>query len=258
MRYLFVGDTHGTQDLDKLRSRAFMLLGMEKQDALIHCGDFGAPWQSQDDEALRFFRALSCKVIICLGNHENYDWIDHQSIVTRFQCRGYDLGGKLFAPLPGEMALLGGRSFWFYPGGYSLDYSLRKPGKTIFAREMLSLKESNAAITRFFRRGEVDYVISHDGPLSFVQEQFGFHVSKPPKAYYDHLELPRESRAHPAHALERVYQSGCFGRWYFGHHHRDAQQGNVRCLFHLMALEDSRNDRRLFIDPNKPDETINS
>ena len=121
MRLLFVGDTHGAVDLDKLR-QILPQAQLTPRDALIHCGDFGAPWAQDDDEVLRWWQALPYKKIICLGNHENYGWILRQPIVRRFGCRGWDMGGGLIAPLPGQVATIGGRSFWFYPGGLSIDY----------------------------------------------------------------------------------------------------------------------------------------
>ncbi len=240
MRYLFVGDTHHDKDLDKLR-RALASLGLSRQDAIIHCGDFGAPWAQDDDEVLRWWQALPYKKIICLGNHENYGWILRQPIVRRFGCRGWDMGGGLIAPLPGQVATIGGRSFWFYPGGLSIDYYFRRPGHNLFKEELLSLAEARAAVTNLGRRAPVDYVISHDGPREHVSSRFGFPIGPPRASYWELLEETPGSRLHPGIVLDEVYhRPQWYHRWYFGHHHRDDAVGKLRCLWEDMVLEDSK------------------
>ncbi len=239
-RFLFVGDTHGPQDLRKL-SDALPALRLTARDAIVHCGDFGAPWAADDDGTLRWWRGLPCRVLICLGNHENYAWIGRQPLVRRFGCRGYGLGGNLFAPLAGETARVGGRSLWFYPGGFSVDFFLRVPGRTVFADELLPLDLAEEAVSRLGRRRRVGYVVSHDGPRRFVAERIGIPIEEPPAAYWRHLGLPEGSRAHPAFLLDRLLEHPeSFGQWYFGHHHRDVSQGKLRCLWRQMALEDTR------------------
>jgi hypothetical protein len=250
MRYLFVGDTHGSKDLDKL-CRALPSLQLTPRDALIHCGDFGAPWASDDDKTLRWWRALTCKKIICLGNHENYGWIGRQPVVRRFGCRGYDLGGGLFAPLAGQIARIGGRSFWFYPGGFSVDFLLRKPGYNVFQEELTPALQARAALNKLLRHGPVDYVISHDGPRQHVMQRFGFPLGLPPSLYWQHLNQPADSRTHPAFLLDQVYaRPDLYGRWYFGHHHRDDAVGKLRCLWQHMVLEDGLTGQAQLIEPS--------
>ncbi|MGI6688039.1 MAG: metallophosphoesterase family protein [Christensenellales bacterium] len=249
MRYLFVGDTHGAIDLGKMRSPELAGLGLGSRDAVIHCGDFGAPWCQDMDEALRFWRQLPMKVLICLGNHENYSWIRRRPQVRRFGCRGYDLGGNLFAPLAGETATLGGRRFWFYPGGFSIDFFLRKTGVDFFADELLSVDEAVRVMAGYFRRGMPEYVISHDVPRSFILQHFGFTIKQPPESYYRHTGETPGTRAHPAFMLDPVYQARRYQKWYFGHHHKDYAADSLRCLYREMVLEDSLTNEIRVIKP---------
>lgn len=180
------------------------------------------------------------KKIICLGNHENYAWIQRQPVITRFRCRGRDLGGGLFAPLPGQVAMIGGRSFWFCPGGHSIDYYFRRPGLDLFREELLSPVDAAAALRNLHRRAPVDYIISHDGPRSFITARFGFPIGPPREGYWRLLGEPAGSRVHPAFMLDEVYgEPALYHRWYFGHHHRDDGEGTLRCLWENMVLEDS-------------------
>ncbi len=239
MKYLFLGDTHGPVDLDKLR-RILPGLSLSSRDALIHCGDFGAPWAKDDDVTLAWWRELPVKKIICLGNHENYGWIIKQPTVRRYGCLGRDLGGGLFAPLPGETAHIGGKSFWLYPGGFSIDYYFRTPGRDLFVDEMLPLDRAEAIMAKRLSGPRVDYVISHDGPREFILRHFGFPIGPPRESYWTSLGIPSGSRAHPALLLDRLFdRQELFGQWYFGHHHRDAAQGKLRCLWEQMVLEDT-------------------
>lgn len=248
MRLLFVGDTHGAVDLDKLR-QILPQAQLTPRDALIHCGDFGAPWAAEDDEALRWWRALPYKKIICLGNHENYGWIMRQPIVRRFNCRGWDLGGGLFAPFAGQVAHVGGRRLWFYPGGYSIDFAFRRPGFSIHREELLPAPQAKEIIERFLRRKGVDYVVSHDGPRAFILRNFGFPIGLPDKGYWQLMEEEEGSRAHPAFVLDEVLAyPDKFGTWYFGHHHRDVQENNIRCLWNKAVLEDTLTGRVDVVD----------
>ena len=249
MRYLFVGDTHHELNLDKLRSPEVAALNLLPQDALIHCGDFGAPWRTETDDVLSWWQSRPYKVIINLGNHENFGWILHQPVIQRFGCRGYDLGGNLFAPLPGEVALIGGKRFWFYPGGFSIDFFLRKPGLDVFAEELLPNSQAQDILARFFRRRVPDYIISHDGPRSFIMTHFGFPIAQPPDAYFTHTGSLPGSRAHPAFVLDQIYHARRFHTWFFGHHHRDMAADGLRCLYHQMVLVDSRSGESRLIVP---------
>lgn len=249
MRFLFVGDTHGEKDLGKLRSPEVARLGLDGQDALIHLGDLGAPWRKDSDDVLLWWQGLPMQIIVCLGNHENYGWIARQPTVRRYGCLGHALGGNLFAPLPGETATLGGKRFWFYPGGLSIDFFLREPGVDVFPDELLMNAQAEAVIAGYFSREVPDYLISHDGPRKFVGDHFGFALRTPPESYYTHMQEALGSRAHPAFMLDRIYAAGRYKKWYFGHHHQDITSGGLSCLFRRMVLEDSVTGESRLITP---------
>lgn len=247
MRLLFVGDTHGDRDLGKV-AHFLAKAQLGRDDALIHCGDIGVAWSGEEDSALFFWRSLPMKVLVCLGNHENYPWVMRQPLVRRYGCYGWDLGGRVFAPLRGQTARLGGRLFWFYPGGFSIDYPFRTPGKTLHAQELILSGESDLLMLNALRKKRLDYVISHDGPFSWLKDNLGYPIKPPPDSYWDHLKQQRGSRAHPAFALEQLYRSPQpYKAWYFGHHHVDLEKGRLRCLFNLAVLEDLRTGERRVI-----------
>lgn len=246
MRLMFVGDTHGRADLKKVE-RFLGEARLTQRDALIHCGDFGAPWASEQDEALAYWRSLPMKKLICLGNHENYAFITRQPVIRRFGCRGYDLGGGLFAPLAGRTARVGGRRIWFYPGGYSIDYMLRRPGHDLFAEELLPAQEAEKIIRRFSGGRPVDFLVTHDGPRSFIRDTMGFLVGPPRLGYWTHLSQAPDSRAHPGILLDRLlFRPHLYAAWFFGHHHRDIASGSLRCLWnHALLIDTCTGETRL-------------
>ena len=240
MKILFIGDTHGDKHLGKVQG--FLdKARLSPADALVHCGDIGVAWTGEEDAALAFWRGLPFKVLVCLGNHENYRWLAAQPIKRRYGALGHDLGGRVFAPLHGQTVRLGGKTLWFYPGGFSVDYPFRLPGKSIYKEEMLQSAQAEGVLLRLLKRSRVDYIISHDGPRSFVTAHFGFPISQPPLSYWNHLKEPADSRVHPGILLDEVYRVySAYGKWYFGHHHRDVSQGRLRCLWDTAVLEDTR------------------
>lgn len=239
MKLLFIGDTHGIKHLGKVEG-FLKQADLGRQDALIHCGDIGIAWLGEEDEALRYWRSLPNKVLVCLGNHENYPWVARQPLIRRFGALGHDLGGNVFAPLHGQTARLAGKSLWFYPGGFSIDFMFRSPGISLHHQEMLSKEQAAVVLKKLQRRQYTDYLVSHDGPQSFVKQHFGFPIKPPPASYYQSLGLALDSSAHPGLALDLLDQaSDRFGKWYFGHHHQDLAAGKLRCLWNQAVLENT-------------------
>lgn len=240
MRFLFVGDTHGDKHIKKVQD-TLPDLRLSHQDCVVHCGDIGVAWQGAEDEALRFWRSLPQKVLVCLGNHENYDWVRRQPLITKYGCRGYDLGGRVFAPLAGETARLGGRTLWFYPGGFSVDFFFRSPGTSLWKEELLETAAAKKALHRALRQKRVDFVVTHDGPRDFVFERFGFDLKPPPAFYFQHLGEAPDSRQHPAFLLDTLYRMPeKYGLWLFGHHHQDLAGDKIRCLWNQALLYDTK------------------
>lgn len=247
MKLLFVGDTHGTKHLAKVEGfLAQARLG--PRDAIIHCGDIGIAWLGEEDEALRYWRGLPYKVLVCLGNHENYRWVSGQPLARRFGALGHDLGGRVFAPRPGQIASLGGKSLWFFPGGYSIDFYFRTPGRNLFVEELLSEADARHAMDRVLKRAHTDFIVSHDGPRAFVTQAFGFPIAQPHAQYWQHTGQAPGIRAHPGFALDELYnQPERFGQWFFGHHHQDIAQGKLRCLWNQAALVDTRSGETVLL-----------
>lgn len=248
MRILIMGDTHGKVDLNKLSPERVKELDLTSDDVIIHCGDIGVPWNVEDLEPLNYWRSLPCEVVINLGNHENFDWIQKQPIIEKFGGKGYQMGENMFAPLIGEILEIEGKTFWFYPGGYSIDYLFRKKGKTIYPQELPLATESETAIQNLVNHGKVDVIITHDGPRSFIVEEFGYNIKDVPDSYLNFMGYERGERVHPGFVLDNLRdRTELYDFWYFGHHHKDIEVKNIRCLMHQMILWDLETDQKTIV-----------
>lgn len=236
MNAYIVGDTHGTLDLAKLSLENIQRLNIQAEDVLIHLGDIGIPGFGVDSSALLdYYQHFPFQVVINMGNHENYDWVKASPIIEKFGAKGYALAENLFAPLCGEIARIGSKTFWFYPGGFSLDYQRRNWGVDIFVDELPTKERSDNALKNLKSHGQVDVVISHDGPRQFVMEHFGFPIAAQP-VDYTRLSQTTVERIHPAFALDEVYrhEKPLYHRWFFGHHHRDFCHQHVCAVFNTI------------------------
>lgn len=64
MKLLFVGDTHGSIDIDKIGPEVIEKLSLNSEDVIIHCGDIGVPWASDYDEMYEYWSNLPCQVFV--------------------------------------------------------------------------------------------------------------------------------------------------------------------------------------------------
>lgn len=245
MKILFVGDTHGFTDIGKISIERLKFLGMSQEDLIIHCGDIGISWTKPHDEVYKFWNNLPSPVVVCLGNHENYNWIQRQPLVEKYNAKGHQIGENIFAPNIGEILTFENKTFWFYPGGYSIDYSFRTLDISLFKQELPLKEDSDKAIRQLLEDGPVDAVVSHDGPREFILKNFGFPIREASDKYLLKTREERTLRVHPAFELDKVYSNQhLFERWYFGHHHKDVTDGKLTCLFNKMVLWDLQDNSR--------------
>ena len=239
MKAYIVGDTHGKLDLAKLNPENLKSAGITERDILIHLGDIGVPAFGTDhDEVLEYYRSLPFETIVNLGNHENYRWILKQPLIKKYGVNGYQLGERLFAPLLGEIITLGTKRFWFYPGGYSIDYRWREWGHDIYVEELPTKETSDQALQKLRASGGVDIIISHDGPRHFVMKHFGFPIQPQSEAYTEKSSTT-EVRIHPGLALDEIYREPhLYNQWFFGHHHRDFCHQQIFAVFDQLHVVD--------------------
>lgn len=238
MRFIFIGDTHGHIDLGKIGPEASTAINLNESDVIVQCGDFGAAWYGDEHGTLEYWRSLPCETLVCLGNHENWDWMQAQPLVQKFDCWGYEIGPRIFAPLLGSIAEVAGKRLWFFTGAYSIDFAYREWGRTVFRQEVPRKAEALAAIAKLAAAAPVDYAISHEGSRRFVSQHFGYPIMDLSELYLMRVGEDRDSLQHPAFLLDELYaHPEWYRQWNFGHHHRDFGAGHIRCLYRDLVIE---------------------
>ena len=100
------------------------------------------------------------------------------------------------------------------------------------------------AVKNLKEKGFVDFVVTHDGPRSFIKKYFGYTINDTPDPYLEKTETVRGERVHPGFVLDELYETPeLYDYWYFGHHHDDIKGGKLRCLMHDMVLWDLKSNQ---------------
>jgi hypothetical protein len=164
-----IGDVHGRVDeLYRLHRHATVVVG----DV-----GFKAEWDALD------FEPTSFKIV--RGNHD-YPYADSP----------FDLGDFGYQTL-------GGVSFFFVRGAWSIDSAYRTLGRDLFVEEECSSDVLHAAVESF-RLLRPQVVITHDAPLSV----------------YPLLVRGRIMSSRTSEALQAMLDAHRPALWLFGHHHQ--------------------------------------
>ena len=221
------GDTHGDTDFWKLGNPALRsVLGGDLPQFLIICGDFGVPWSNnpddeQDNYLRKWYEDKPYEIIVCPGNHENYDRIAlmPEEIYHGGRVRRY---AKNIVMVERNQVLdIEGSLFYFFGGANSIDKMYRQPNVSWWPQE-LSTYADDAEMREVLKAiKSVDYVISHTCPESQISN-FTHDMAK----LYD----ADPTRGSLQYLLEKLN----FTHWYFGHFHRDKDESKFSCLYNIV------------------------
>lgn len=143
-------------------------------------------------------------------------------------------GQPLEIPVPGchymprgsILTLPDGRSVLFFGGARSTDQECRVEGDDWWAGEVPTQTDLEHARTQVLAHGgRVDIVISHTGPLAFLQQL--------PKNKIDHDRLTDPTVA----LLDVILDEFRPKRWFFGHFHLFAQGEDQGCAWQALSGE---------------------
>jgi len=216
-RVYVTGDVHGVNDVHKFNSRAFTEgKDLDKQDYVIIAGDFGFIWEREPDRTEEhWMNWLSNKpwtTLVVPGNHENYERINKLPIQEMFGAPVRIYNKDIILLERGNVYTIAGKTFWIMGGALSIDKASRIHGVSYWMEEIPDYKEMDYGISELQKvHGEVDYVITHTCPRSWVPKVAsglwgGAKYNDPTTAY-----------------LEEILKIYLFKykTWYFGHFHRD-------------------------------------
>lgn len=204
------GDTHG----DRYRFSPSCMAGeggFGAGDVVIVCGDFGYVLTCDYGEK-KWLDALSRKpYTVCFvdGNHENFPEIFKYPEEEWCGGKIHRIRQNVIHLMRGQVYEIEGKKFFTMGGAFSTDREFRELGKTYWEEEIPTQQECDEAIKNLARaKMSVDYVITHNAPLSAIME-LGY--------------TPAEEDKNLADFLEWVLEIIDYKKWYFGHWHKDKE-----------------------------------
>lgn len=227
-----IGDIHGDFDLVDVKFEEFKNpITLEKKNILFVAGDagFANSYENESSKAQRIehLNCLPFIIIVILGNHENYDVIESFPETTIFgaQCYKEDDVDVYYAK-NGQIFDIDGVRFFTFNGGLSIDKEKRLQMQEKFNKKFWWPQEVKTedfpAAYQYYCTQQVDYVITHDVPLSIFNKLITFI----PGRFKDQI-CPLQD------FLQRLYNVGNFKHWYAGHYHPSypvTLNGNITVL----------------------------
>lgn len=203
------GDTHRVIDFDKLRK--LPRDQFTKEDYVIICGDAGIIWGSDtDNEIIEIYNNLPFTTLFIDGNHENHDLLDSYPVEEWNGGKVHKISDSIIHLMRGQVFNICGQRFFTMGGAVSTDKWHRTEGVSWWARELPSNEEYEEAIENLEKVNfEVDYVLTHCGPISLVYElgfAFRWYERDVLTWFFNRLVFDFNLK---------------FKTWYFGHYHVD-------------------------------------
>lgn len=213
-----IGDIHGDYNLLDARFGDIKTSKkVEKKDVLFVAGDAGFinSYETLDSKQKRIkqLNTLPFIIIVVLGNHENYDIIESLDETTIFNGVCYkEEDVDVYYAKNGQIFDIDGLKFFTFNGGLSVDKEKRleyeKQYKIKFWWEQeVKTEDFPAAFTKYIMY-HVDYVITHDVPLSVFKQLTPFIPGR-----FKDQTCPLQD------FLQKIYAIPKFKHWYAGHYH---------------------------------------
>lgn len=237
MSIFITGDTHGS--LESLSHR-IQTNKIGEGDTLIVCGDFGFVWNGEWKKNLRKIEKMTkAKILVVLGNHENYDIINSFSFVYQFGGKCRSASKNVYFAERGHIYNIEGKNFFCFGGALSIDRWNRTPKISWWEDELpTSYELLYGQEVMYDNLNEIDYVITHDGPNiarkqiygNFLAEEWDYRL---PQTFDSWLRI-------------LYFNSSTFKRWYFGHMHpaetKEIDGVKCTCLYYdVVKLGDCDN-----------------
>ncbi|MBQ8982210.1 MAG: metallophosphoesterase, partial [Lachnospiraceae bacterium] len=142
-RIWLAGDTHGEIDLGKVADYFDDLIlydEVTKEDYLIILGDVGVCWDGGAGDAFvqECLHNLPCTVLFIDGNHENFDLLEQYPEEEWHGGNVQYIQEDIIHLMRGQVYEIGGRRFFTFGGGNSIDRMMRTTGISWWPEEMPS------------------------------------------------------------------------------------------------------------------------
>ena len=202
---LITGDTHGYIDFNKLKTLPMKIKDLTYNDYVIIAGDFGGVWSEKTlEQDLYHYKKLPFTVLFVDGNHENFDLLEAYPVTDWNGGKVHRISDSIIHLMRGQVYAVDGKKLFTMGGALSHDREHRVPGRSVWDRELPSLREYDEAIANFAANGNaVDYIFTH---CASSRTQY--------------FVAPHYREDVLTHFFREIEQMD-FKAWYFGHYHVD-------------------------------------
>ena len=243
-REIFViGDIHGDYNLlDARFGEIKTTKAIEKKDVLFVAGDAGFinSYETSDSKQKRIkhLNTLPFIIIVVLGNHENYDVIESLNETTIFNGKCYkEEDVDVYYAKNGQIFDIDGIKFFTFNGGLSVDKEKRLEYEKQYNikfwwKQEIKEEDFQTSFTNYLMH-HVDYVITHDVPLSIFKQLTPFIPGR-----FKDQTCPLQG------FLQKIYAVPKFKKWFAGHYHPSypvtIEKLTVLPIGHLEKIETTR------------------
>ena len=206
------GDTHGFEDCNQFLWKNFSEKKLTKDDYVIICGDAGFIWDypvsgKEEAERLKWLEEQSWTTLFIDGNHENFDRLRAFNVEEWNGGKIQRINNSLFHLMRGEIYTIDNNTIFCFGGAQSMDKIYRIPGKSWWPEEEPTNEDFENAMDNLEKVNyEVDYIITHDIPVSFRDL---FYSNR-----YKKSSITNQM-------LEGIEHQCKYKKWYAGHWHID-------------------------------------
>lgn len=224
-RLFITGDTHNDIDIRKLNTKHFPeQKDLTKDDVLLIAGDFGFPWcypeNKTDKYWLKWYESKPFTTLFIDGNHDNFPALDSYPEIEFHGAKCNAIRPHVLHVKRGEVLEINSHKILCIGGAVSVDKYLRTPGESWWPEEVPPEAEWNKVFSAL-KQKKPDVIISHDCPAYVSRRMHGNTV------------MPSVVQSQ----LDRILNTICannipVSKWYFGHHHIDADIQIAGIQFH--------------------------
>ena len=205
---IITGDTHGTLDLDTLRT--YCTNFDVREQYIVILGDVGVCFHNglKDEIVRNALLDLNSKGILFIdGNHENFDLLNSYEVKEWNGGKVHFIEDNIIHLMRGQIFEIEGKKIFTFGGGNSIDKQWRIEGRSWWKEEMPSKEEYEEGLLNLEKVGnKVDYIFTHTAPREICKRMVK-------KMYSGEEELQDY--------LQGISETVDFKKWYYGHWHFD-------------------------------------
>lgn len=226
MKYYITGDTHQTNDLQKIFD---FKENLTEEDYIIIAGDAGFVWSDSSSELYlrqKIFDLIPATILFIDGNHENFNLLYSYPLVNFKGGKAHKINDKMFHLTRGQIFDFNGKKVFTFGGATSIDKNQRVENISWWSQELPTVYEQNNGLDQLDSYdNKVDYIITHALPFSVLTEitnENSFMIDEDTLVMY----------------LDEIKAKVSYDKWFCGHYHIDKNvyKDNIYMLYNRIYV----------------------